>query len=246
MKAYSNKVREVYKNGFDKKNLNVLYTPTVYRVKRYKRRPTDKQRGEFILENIDGSNFIPYGEFSQATGKKSFFESELQRIDYDKTTEPSNISNSIDADYMNFIIDDDEFNSQVTQDQIRKEREKKEQEKKARDKANPQQEQFWTKPQRERQLELAREQRAKNKANKAKEKDKSKINAKPKVKTTIKVAKPQRKAKQTQSPPDTSNPYARTTYKPRARQVGGSLVLRNLLEYQMGLQERFKSLMTEI
>ena len=247
MKAYSNKVREVYKNGFDKKNLNVLYTPTVYRVKRYKRRPTDKQRGEFILENIDGSKFIPYGEFSQATGKKSFFESELQRIDYDKTTKPSNISNSIDADYMNFIIDDDEFNSQVTQDQIRKEREKKEQEKKERDMANPPQGQFWTKPQRERQLELAREQRAKNKADKAKSKDKNTTTAKPKGKTTVKNPQPQRKKRKTQSPPDTSNPYARTTYKPRARQEGGSIsVLQNILDYQIKLQERFKSLMTEI
>ena len=269
MKAYSNRVREIYKNGFDKKNLNVLYTPLVYRVKRYKRRPTDKQRGEFILENIDGSQFIPFKGLSFASsGKKSFFESELQKIDYDNTTKPS-INNFIDADYMNFITNDVEYSNQVSKAKEKSQQVKLRLKQKEKDDINPdvvlQRKQNDLIEKKEQQKEVKKI----NKISESKRRAQTALKHKPRKQTnpkqaTIRIEKKEkssnvkkkggniekggksvtkRKVKRA-SPP--TNDYARVYTNKRATQQGSGIVLRQLLEYQMKLQERFKAIIDEI
>ena len=76
LKAFSNKVRELYKAN-NIKYLNVLYTPDVvlFTIHKEVQKRTSTKRDKYSLKNNDGSVFDGYGD--TANRRKTFFKNEL-------------------------------------------------------------------------------------------------------------------------------------------------------------------------
>ena len=77
LKAFSNKVREMYKLD-NIKYLNVLYTPDVFTIDKIVQKRTSTKRGKYSLKNMDGTVFDGYGTL--ATRRKTFYKNELLKI----------------------------------------------------------------------------------------------------------------------------------------------------------------------
>jgi hypothetical protein len=107
-KAYSNKVRGVYKSNVDKKKIAVTYLPTLYKIGKIFKKPSSRQRGMYILEFLDGRPFIPYKSNDiRVKSRTAFFRNELLLVDKDSIP-PQSITTQKKANKINIIEDDDD------------------------------------------------------------------------------------------------------------------------------------------
>ena len=104
MKAYSNTVRDLYKQK-NYKDLSIFYTPLIYIVDKFVQKPSSIRRAKFKLKNIDGTPFQPYVGLKEISSRTSFYESELLKIDKN-TINSSTILDFDDADILNFTASD--------------------------------------------------------------------------------------------------------------------------------------------
>ena len=104
MKAYSNTVRDLYKQK-NYKDLSIFYTPLIYIVDKFVQKPSSIRRAKFKLKNIDGTPFQPYVGLKETSSRTSFYESELLKIDKN-TINSSTILDFDDADILNFTASD--------------------------------------------------------------------------------------------------------------------------------------------
>lgn len=111
-KAYSNKVRSVYKSGFDKKKIAVYYLPTLYKIKSIFKKPSSRQKGLYLLEYLNGRPFQPYKTNDvRVKSRKAFYRNELMIVDKNSVP-PESVKTQKKANEMNVIEDDDDENDE--------------------------------------------------------------------------------------------------------------------------------------
>ena len=99
LKAFSNKVRELYKAN-NIKYLNVLYTPDVFTIHKVIQKRTSTKRGKYSLKNSDDTLFDGYGD--TVNRRKTFYKNELLKID-NESKAPTKIKSMEDANTINLV-----------------------------------------------------------------------------------------------------------------------------------------------
>ena len=99
LKAFSNKVRELYKAN-NIKYLNVSYTPDVFTIHKVVQKRTSTKRGKYSLKRSDGTVFDGYGDTSNR--RQTFYKNELLKID-EESTAPTKIKSIEDANKINLV-----------------------------------------------------------------------------------------------------------------------------------------------